>query len=86
MWQNPSMAFDRWEKETFYESKKEQQKFEDSQAPEAATKAPEAKRELLAEQAKLMLGGKETWKPTWQALGLNFDRPLLGRGTPPAEK
>jgi len=75
-----------WEKETYYQAQKEQTKFQDSLAPDAARKAPEAKRKLLAEQAKLMLEGKETWKPTWQALGLNFDRPLLGRHRPPVEK
>ena len=80
------MTYNRWEKETYYAAKKEQDEFQDSLAPDAATKAPEAKRKLLAEQAKLMLEGKETWKPTWQALGLNFDRPLLGRDGAPVEK
>lgn len=80
------MTCNRWDKETYFQGKKEQREFEDVMAPEAATKAPEKKRNLLAEQAKLMLEGKDTWKPTWQILGLNLERPLLRRDPPSTEK
>lgn len=42
-------------------------------------KEPTNKRDLLAEQAKRILDGKEEWKPTWKALGLNYDRPLVDK-------
>lgn len=31
------------------------------------------------DQAKELLEGKTTWKPTWQALGLSYNRPALAR-------
>lgn len=42
-------------------------------------KKPE--QESFEEQAKQILDKKQTWKPTWQALGLSYDRAALGRGT-----
>lgn len=56
-------------------------------APDAMNKPlPEKKRETIAEQAKRLLEGKEAWQPTWKALGLNYDRPVLGGAkTTPAE-
>ena len=67
----------RWEKDRFYETKKMQDEYQDSHHPDATKKAPKTRREILAEQAQKILDGKETWKPTWQALGLNYNRPVV---------
>lgn len=71
----------RWEKNQFYEATEYQEKQGKPQT-ESAKEPNEAEREAYAEQAKLMLEGKLKWRPTWQALGLNYDRPLL----PPSGK
>lgn len=67
----------RWERDTYFEAKKVQEEYQDSMSPEAALKAPERKREILAEQAKRLKQGRESWQPTWKALGLNFERPIF---------
>lgn len=41
-----------------------------------------AEREAYEKQAKEMLEGKQVWRPTWQALGFNYDRPAI----PPSPK
>ena len=63
-----------------------QEEYQNSQTPEAATKAPEKERSKLAEQAKRLQEGKEEWTPTWKALGLSYDRPALGRGNADEKK
>lgn len=75
----------RWEKDNFFEAKKAQDEFQESMAPDAGMKVPEAQRKKLAEQAKRMEEGEETWQPTWQTLGFNFQRPLLQRKGPEAK-
>lgn len=40
-------------------------------------KKPEKAMKMFAEQAKAIREGQQTWKPTWQTLGLNFERPML---------
>jgi large subunit ribosomal protein L23 len=34
-------------------------------------------REEYAKEAKQLLDGTKTWRPTWQALGLNYDRSIF---------
>lgn len=34
-------------------------------------------RDLLADQARDILAGREQWTPTWKTLGLDFTRPSL---------
>ncbi|KAF3483662.1 RIO1 family protein kinase [Arthroderma uncinatum] len=77
VWPKEPEDYAPWERDTFFEAKKLQEEFQESHAHDAPMKAPEHKRELLAEQAKQMLDGKEQWQPTWQALGLNLQRPQL---------
>lgn len=35
--------------------------------------------EAYEDQAKELLEGNKTWKPTWQALGLSYNRPALAK-------
>jgi hypothetical protein len=34
-------------------------------------------REAFEKQAKAILEGRDTWRPTWQALGLNYGKPVV---------
>ncbi|WEW60947.1 mitochondrial 54S ribosomal protein YmL41 [Emydomyces testavorans] len=77
VWPEAPTDFSPWERDAFFEAKKMQEDFQESQTPDALTKAPERQRGLLAEQVKRLKEGKESWQPTWQALGLNFERPLF---------
>ncbi|KAI1916611.1 mitochondrial 54S ribosomal protein YmL41 [Ophidiomyces ophidiicola] len=77
IWPEEPKDFAPWERDTYFEAKKMQEDFQESRSPDAVLKAPEKQRELLADQAKRVKEGMEPWQPTWQTLGLNFERPLL---------
>ncbi|EFR03224.1 mitochondrial ribosomal protein subunit L23 [Nannizzia gypsea CBS 118893] len=77
VWPEEPRDFEQWEQKTFFEAKKMQEDFQASYAHDAPMKAPTRKRELLAKQAKQVLKGEEQWQPTWQALGLNSQRPVF---------
>lgn len=76
--------YHRWEKEAYHASRKEQQEFSEAFSPDAKLKAPTADRKAISQQAKELLKGKTTWKPTWQALGLGVKgingHEVAGRG------
>lgn len=66
--------FYSWNKKEFFESDKFNQEMQDEYRGSNAMKAPETSRESYERQAKDLLEGKATWRPTWQALGLKYDR------------
>ena len=37
-------------------------------------------REEYEKEAKQLLDGTKAWRPTWQALGLNYDRSIFNAG------
>ncbi|KAL1955152.1 hypothetical protein VTO42DRAFT_8967 [Malbranchea cinnamomea] len=76
VWPEEPTDMSPWEKDTFFEVQKAQEEYSEAHAPDAAMKVPEHKRKSLAEQAQRILEGKEEWKPTWKALGLNYERPM----------
>ncbi|OAX85565.1 hypothetical protein ACJ72_00059 [Emergomyces africanus] len=79
VWPEEPADYKPWEKDRYFEAKKYQETASETLAPDAKNKPlPEKKREAIAEQAKRLLEGKEAWQPTWKALGLNYDRPVLG--------
>lgn len=41
-------------------------------------KANKDEREAFDQEAKQLLNGSKPWRPTWQALGLNYGKPVLG--------
>ncbi|EER24996.1 hypothetical protein D8B26_007581 [Coccidioides posadasii str. Silveira] len=86
VWPEEPKDFSPWERDTYFEAKKMQEDYQEAHGPEAGMKAPERQRELLAEQAKRLKQGRETWQPTWQTLGLNFERPLLRPQTTPSSQ
>jgi large subunit ribosomal protein L23 len=66
-----------WNKKEFHESEKFQSEMQKEFSGQNATKAPESAREAYEKQAKDILEGKTAWRPTWQALGLQYDRAAL---------
>lgn len=64
----------RWEQDQHHKAYKEQLGYEKKQQPDAKnepdTEAREAFEEAVHERS-------QSWKPTWQALGLNYDRTSL---------
>lgn len=42
------------------------------QKPDFSEEPDEDMRKAYEEQAKELVEGKQTWRPTWQALGLDF--------------
>ncbi|KAL3472103.1 hypothetical protein BJX99DRAFT_236107 [Aspergillus californicus] len=69
-----------WEKDQFWKAAKYQEQLQESQRPEAAMKPKEDDRTIFDEEAKKLLSGEKPWRPTWQALGLNYNRPAVGEG------
>lgn len=47
--------------------------------PQAKREPDEDARKAYAKQASQLLEGKKKWRPTWQALGLNYDRASVGQ-------
>ncbi|KAK2766935.1 hypothetical protein FQN54_006250 [Arachnomyces sp. PD_36] len=86
VWPEQPEDMSPWEKENFFGAKKMQEDMNEAAKPEAATKEPKVERKLIAEQAEKLKEGAETWTPTWKALGLNFDRPVVGKGGSPGKK
>ncbi|QSS55359.1 mitochondrial 54S ribosomal protein YmL41 [Histoplasma capsulatum var. duboisii H88] len=81
VWPEEPEDYKPWEKDRYFEAKKLQEDASESIAPDAKNKPmPQKRRDTIAEQAKRLLEGKEEWQPTWKALGLNYDRPVLGTG------
>jgi hypothetical protein len=68
-----------WEKDQFYNHQKYSKEMQESQQPAASAKPTKNESETFEKQAKDLLEGKATWKPTWQVLGLQYDRPSLAK-------
>ncbi|KAL6238629.1 hypothetical protein BDW75DRAFT_201209 [Aspergillus navahoensis] len=77
VWPEVPEDMEKWEKDQFFKAKKYQDKIQEAQKPDAPMKPNTEMREAYEEAAKDILSGKKTWRPTWQALGLNYDRPVL---------
>ncbi|KAG2416482.1 hypothetical protein HFD88_007697 [Aspergillus terreus] len=73
-----------WEHDQFHKAAKYQSDMQKTQRPDAAMQAPKEEREVFEEAAKEILSGSKPWRPTWQALGLSYDRPVVGgvKGAP----
>lgn len=74
----------RWEHDQFHKAAKYQSDMQKTQRPDAAMQAPKEEREVFEEAAKEIMSGSKPWRPTWQALGLSYDRPVVGaaKGSP----
>ncbi|KAI5287149.1 hypothetical protein KEM54_006209 [Ascosphaera aggregata] len=63
--------------DAYYRAAENEEVHYEKQRDMFGTTKPKEAAKLFAEQAKAIREGKETWKPTWQTLGLSCDRPLL---------
>lgn len=74
-------SFLRWEKESWDAGARLQTIMHKENLPKShhAEKPDEDEREAFKEQAKELKGDKESWRPTWQALGLDFAHKELAR-------
>lgn len=69
----------RWQKDQFYSHYKYNKEVQEANQPSASAKPRKNEAKSFEEQAKALMEGKETWKPTWQVLGLRYDRPGLAK-------
>lgn len=67
----------RWEHDQYYKANKYQDEQQRKAQPKAAMEPDNDEREAYEKQAQELLEGKQAWRPTWQALGLNYDRPAV---------
>ncbi|KAL2783561.1 ribosomal protein L23-domain-containing protein [Aspergillus keveii] len=67
-----------WEKDQYFKAAEYQDNIQKSQQFENKTKPNEAEREAFEAEAKKLLDGSKPWRPTWQALGLNYNRSSVG--------
>ncbi|KAL3451952.1 ribosomal protein L23-domain-containing protein [Aspergillus insuetus] len=67
-----------WEKDQYFKAAEYQDNIQKSQQFENKTKPNAAERESFEAEAKKLLDGSKPWRPTWQALGLNYNRSAVG--------
>ncbi|KKK21242.1 mitochondrial 54S ribosomal protein, partial [Aspergillus ochraceoroseus] len=86
VWPDAPTDMAPWEKDQFFKAAKYQSEIQDKQRPDAGMKANKDERETFEEDAKKLLDGSKSWRPTWQALGLNYNRSILGatKGSAPS--
>lgn len=78
-----------WEKDQFFSHQKYGKELQEANHPSASSKPVKDQAETFEKQAKELAEGKATWKPTWQTLGLRYDRPALKKfsvSQPPTKK
>ena len=60
----------RWDKETYDAAKKEQDVDRIARVRGVGGTVPRKDRSIIAEQARILLEGKESWRPGWKDYGL----------------
>ncbi|KAK2792729.1 hypothetical protein FQN52_002791 [Onygenales sp. PD_12] len=82
VWPEEPKDMEGWEKQAYFRAKEHQIEMSDSFHPDANQKPNKKLRESLADHAARLREeaseGGQPWTPTWQALGLNYNRPALG--------
>ncbi|KUL90850.1 hypothetical protein ZTR_00901 [Talaromyces verruculosus] len=68
-----------WQPDQFYRHREYSQEYQEAAQPSAAAKPVKQEAEAYENQAKELLEGTKAWKPTWQVLGLSYDRPALAK-------
>lgn len=76
-WAVMANDLDRWEQDQYNKAHDYEQAYQKKRQPEAAKEADETARETFENAAREIREEKKTWRPTWQALGLNYDRTSL---------
>ncbi|KAJ5313496.1 dicer-like protein 1 [Penicillium atrosanguineum] len=74
VWPEEPTDLSKWEKESWNSQERVQteQRRENVQKPNAAEKPDEKLRKAFKKQAEELKKNKETWRPTWKVLGLDF--------------
>ncbi|KAL4887492.1 hypothetical protein BJY04DRAFT_3252 [Aspergillus karnatakaensis] len=80
VWPDAPKDMSPWERDQYFKAEQYQTKLQDAQKPDAGMQANKDERESLEEEAKKLLSGEKEWRPTWQALGLSYERGLTGKG------
>jgi large subunit ribosomal protein L23 len=70
------VVVNRWEHDQYTKAQNHEEETRQSRQPSDITKPDEKAREAFGNSAK-EIREKKTWRPTWQALGLNYDRASL---------
>ncbi|OJI96091.1 hypothetical protein ASPVEDRAFT_122817 [Aspergillus versicolor CBS 583.65] len=83
VWPETPENMDAWEKDQFFKAAKYQDQIQKAQRPDAGMQPDKESREAFDAEAKKLLSGEKPWRPTWQALGLNYDRPAVGSAKGP---
>ncbi|KAL2853215.1 hypothetical protein BJY01DRAFT_77800 [Aspergillus pseudoustus] len=78
VWPEAPEDMSPWEKDQFFKAAKYQDNIQKSQQFENKTKPNTEEREAFEAEANKLLDGSKPWRPTWQALGLNYNRPAVG--------
>jgi hypothetical protein len=79
-----SLKTQSWEKDQYHNAAEYQEEVQRQQQPKSTMEPDKAKREAYEKQAKELLAGRQAWRPTWRALGLNYDRPTIPHAGKPS--
>ncbi|RJE23585.1 hypothetical protein PHISCL_04085 [Aspergillus sclerotialis] len=74
VWPDPPEDYSPWDRDIFLNNRKWQDEYRDVRGQDSFKKPNPTARTTFTEAAKEILDGKKVWRPTWQALGLNYDR------------
>ncbi|KAL3464235.1 hypothetical protein BJX64DRAFT_255265 [Aspergillus heterothallicus] len=78
VWPEAPADMSPWERDQYFKAAKYQDNIQKSQQFESKLKANQDERDALDAEAKKLLDGSKKWRPTWQALGLNYNRTAVG--------
>ncbi|PLN79164.1 ribosomal protein L23 family protein [Aspergillus taichungensis] len=79
VWPDAPKDMSAWEQEQFHNTSKYQKDMQRAQRPDAGMEPNKEARKEYEADAKKLLDGSKAWRPTWQALGLNYDRTTIGK-------
>ena len=85
VWPEEVKNFEAWEKDSYWQTAKENMEAQRAMAPESILRPNVKQRKSIAEQAKELLEGKARWKPTWQSIPSDL-RVMQGAKVPPTPK
>ncbi|KAE8352635.1 hypothetical protein BDV28DRAFT_157702 [Aspergillus coremiiformis] len=81
VWPEVPTDLEPWERDQFHKAAEYQSDVQDQQRPEAKMKPNSDMRTSYAKEAEKLLDGSKSWRPTWQALGLSYDRTEVGKSS-----
>lgn len=82
VWPEPVQDLSPWDNEQYWAIAKQQSEAQKEISPDAILLPNEKQRKSIAVQAKELLEGKATWKPTWQSIPADV-KVMQGSRRPP---